>query len=306
MYREPSRSAGRNRSLLLTLSLLLAGCATATVPQGDTQAAKNDLETQIREVDLSPRSPPRLITGSTGSERPLQAQTFNGDGTPVVASRKAGKAKVASKDNNSEPTSTGSLGAGPDKGYEMNFENTPIPTVAKAVLGDILGVGYTIDPRVQGSVSLSSGRAVARKDLLYVLESALRVSNVALVREGTSYRLVPTPEAVGGGSIDGGSGPDAGFGISVVPLEFVSAQTLNRLLDNFAAKSGMVRADPGRNLIIIQGNAADRRAAIETALNFDADWMRGQSVGIYPVSNSTVEPNSSGARADHQFRRRRP
>ena len=116
------------------------------------------------------------------------------------------------------------------------------------------------------------------------------MSNVALVREGSGYRLVPTPEAVGGGSIDGGNGPDAGFGISVVPLEFVSAQTLNRLLDNFAAKSGMVRADPGRNLIIIQGNAADRRAAIETALNFDADWMRGQSVGIYPVSNSTIEP----------------
>ena len=52
----------------------------------------------------------------------------------------------------------------------------------------------------------------------------------------------------------------------------------------------MVRADPARNLVVIQGNGADRRAAIETVLSFDADWMRGQSVGIYPVTNSTPEP----------------
>ena len=39
----------------------------------------------------------------------------------------------------------------------MNFENAPVATVAKAILGDILGVGYTIDPRVQATVSLSYG-----------------------------------------------------------------------------------------------------------------------------------------------------
>src|SRR4029077_13496650 len=44
------------------------------------------------------------------------------------------------------------------------------------------------------------------------------------------------------------------------------------------------------NLSVIQGNAAERRSAIETALSLDADWMRGQSVGIYPVKNSTLEP----------------
>jgi general secretion pathway protein D len=45
-----------------------------------------------------------------------------------------------------------------------------------------------------------------------------------------------------------------------------------------------------RNLIIIQGSSEDRRAAIQTVLSFDADWMLGQTVGIYPVTNSTPEP----------------
>jgi general secretion pathway protein D len=116
------------------------------------------------------------------------------------------------------------------------------------------------------------------------------VSNVALVRDGQGYRLIPSAEALAAGSIDRAQGPEAGYGISVVPLQFVSAQTLVKLLDNFAAKPGLVRPDPTRNLIVIQGSSADRRAAIDTALNFDADWMLGQSVGIFPVSNSTPEP----------------
>ena len=177
-----------------------------------------------------------------------------------------------------------------DKGYEINFENTPIPTVAKAILGDILSLGYTIDPRVQGTVSLSSGRPVPRKDLLFVLENALRMSGVALVRDAQGYRLIPTAEAAAAGGADWARDPSAGYGISVIPLQFVSAQTLIKLLDNYAAKPGTVRAEPSRNLIIIQGNSADRRTAIQTALSFDADWMLGQSVGIYPISSSTPEP----------------
>ena len=37
------------------------------------------------------------------------------------------------------------------EGYELNFENAAVATVAKVVLGDILHVGYTIDPRVPGN-----------------------------------------------------------------------------------------------------------------------------------------------------------
>jgi general secretion pathway protein D len=75
-----------------------------------------------------------------------------------------------------------------------------------------------------------------------------------------------------------------------VPLQYVSAATLSKLLDSFAVKPGTVRVDPGRNLVLIQGSGPDRRNAVETILSFDADWMRGQSVGIYPVRNSMPEP----------------
>jgi hypothetical protein len=176
-------------------------------------------------------------------------------------------------------------------GYELNFENTPVAIVAKVVLGDIMGVGYSIDPRIQGTISLSSGRPVPRSDMLFVLENALRLSGVALLKDVAGYRLVPLGDAVGAGNLDQTAGHvEPGYGVSVVPLRHVSAATLLKLLDSFATRPGIVRADASRNLLLIQGSGPERRSAIETALSFDVDWMRGQSVGIFPVQNSNPEP----------------
>ncbi len=93
------------------------------------------------------------------------------------------------------------------------------------MLGDILGVGYTIDPRVQGTVSLVSIRPVAKSDIVFVLENALRLSGVVMIRDTAGYRLTPLGDAVGAGRVDAaGASPEPGFGVSVVPLQYVSAQ----------------------------------------------------------------------------------
>ena len=88
------------------------------------------------------------------------------------------------------------------EGYDLHFENVPVATLAKVILGDILGVGYIIDPRVQGTVSLASGRPVSKSDILFVLENALRLSNVALVHDVWGYRLMPIAEAIGTGQVE--------------------------------------------------------------------------------------------------------
>jgi general secretion pathway protein D len=283
-------------TIVVLVAALLAGCVSSsgdqTVPAIAGKASGFDLSGLISRVDLTPRAtaPVNSAQASINGPRAASATYYGESGSPVPGAQVG--APGANPD--ADPPTTGSLPervqTAPGDGYEMNFENTPVATVAKAILGDILGLGYTIDPRVQSTVSLSSGRAVPKKDLLFTLENALRVNSVALLREGKGYRLIPAADAVGAGSLDRAQGSEAGYGISVVPLHYISAQMLTKLLENFAAKPGMVRADASRNLLIIQGNGGDRRSAIETALSFDADWMRGQSVGIYPVSNSTPEP----------------
>jgi general secretion pathway protein D len=263
---------------ILLGGVLLAAC-NRLLPETPNASSPNILD-QVQSLDLLPRNPQQTGTATVNRAQDPRAEIYNGsaentDGNAVVTIQGA------------QPTATGDS-------YDLNFDNAPVTTVAKVILGDILGVGYIIDPRVQGTVTLTSGRPVAKSDVLYVLENALRVSNIALVRNNNGYRLVLGNEAIATGGLDivtaSAGRPQPGYGISVVPLQYVSAPTLIKLLENFAIKPGMVRADAARNMLIIQGAGPERQSAVETVLNFDTDWMRGQSVGIYPVHHTTPEP----------------
>jgi general secretion pathway protein D len=257
-------------ALMLSSAGLLASCNPATV----SSATGSDIDVidKVRSLDTLPRYPQQATLAKTDADQRARPAMFEGAEVSDVSEARP------------QPVATGN-------GFELNFENTPIATVAKVVLGDILQTGYTIDPRVQGTVSLVSVRPVAKSDIIFVLENALRLSGTVLVRDTAGYRLTPLGDAVGTGRVDAAaSSPEPGYGVSVVPLQYVSAQTLLKLMDSFATKAGMVRADTTRNLLLIQGSGAERRTAVDTALSFDLDWMRGQSIGIFPIANSGPEP----------------
>ena len=262
------------RSICIAFMLLSAGLLAScnAVTMGSGSGADIDVLDKVRSLDTLPRYPQQANAAEANVGQRSRPVMFEGTEVSDVAETRP------------QPVATGN-------GFELNFENTPVATVAKVVLGDIVQTGYTIDPRVQGTVSLVSVRPVAKSDIVFVLENALRLSGIVLVRDTAGYRLTPLGDAVGAGRIDAAaSSPEPGYGVSVVPLQYVSAQTLLKLMDSFATKAGMVRADTTRNLLLIQGSGAERRTAVDTALSFDLDWMRGQSIGIFPIVNSGPEP----------------
>jgi general secretion pathway protein D len=268
------------------LSLALAGAVLAAcsisgwnLSQPDPRDTKPpDIMDRVRAIDIAPRTPGPGQVEQPNTPSSARAQIFPGNGAGTVG-EPPGPADAAAGTN------------GNGDGYDLNFENAPVATLAKVVLGDILGVGYTIDPRVQGTVSLASGRPVPKADILFVLENALRLSNVALVRDAAGgYRLMPAGEAIGTGQVDKLASAQPGYGITVIPLRYTSAQTIIKLVDGFAAKPGLMRADAARNILILQGSGAERRNALDIAASFDVDWMRGQAIGIFPVRNGTPEP----------------
>ena len=159
--------------------------------------------------------------------------------------------------------------------------------MVQSILGNTLGENYVIDPNVAGTVTVQSARKLSRDELLPALEVILQMNGAALVRERSGYRVTLEASAVAGTADVGEAAP--GYGISILPLRHVSAQTLISLIDGFGARPGSVRAERARNLLIILGNSADRKAAIDTALTFDADWMRDQSVAVLPLQHSKPE-----------------
>ena len=249
--------------------LWLSGCLQTASDVGSKDPP--DAYDAVRRADLQPRFPQATRNADTSQGSAAPASYF---GTPVEAVAMA------------PPTSDG------QGGFALNFENTPVGTVAKVVLGDILNVGYVIDPRAQGTISLSSGRPIAKSDMLFVLENALRVNNLVLLRDPVGYRILPATDGAVGGvdRPDANSAIEAGYGLTVIPVQYVSGSTLVKLMEGFASKPGTIRTDPTGKLLLILGTGSERQTAVDTVRNFDVDWLRGQSVGIYPVYNSAPAP----------------
>jgi general secretion pathway protein D len=250
--------------LSMTLALAVASCASKGAGSGGS------IFQSIFSADLSARQ----LGDSADETGSGVASTMGADGVMYLGS--------GSGNETNQTTSSFEPGE-----FSLNFQNADVREVVQAILGNALQLNYTIDPAVSGSVTISSARPLAEEDLLPVLEIALQSVGAALVRDGNVHRVVLETSAVSSGADVGDA--RAGYGISILPLRYVSAQTLISLIDGFGTRPGMVRAETARNLLIVLGNSVDREAAIETALTFDADWMQDQSVAILPLRHARPE-----------------
>ncbi|MGI9406700.1 MAG: type II secretion system secretin GspD [Hyphomicrobiaceae bacterium] len=179
-------------------------------------------------------------------------------------------------------------------GYELNFNNVELSELVKVVLRDTLQTGYVFDPRVQGKVTISTGRSVSRDELIESLEAILLANGAALVRRGDQFHILPDAEAQtnGAGTFIYASEQRAigrGYGVTILPLRHVAAGTVLKLLEPFASKPGTIRAAADGNLVFIRGSSGQRRSLLEVAKTFDVDWMRGQSAAIYPLNHAGPE-----------------
>ena len=135
---------------------------------------------------ISPRFPRhrKTKTGSNRANRPGPYLPGSPRRSGAAARSKRAEMGVAS----AQP---GALVKG--EGVEINFDGADIQAVAKTLLGDFLKLNFVVDPRVQGNVTLASAGPIPRKDVLPAFESALRMSNAAIVRDGNLIKIVPSP-----------------------------------------------------------------------------------------------------------------
>jgi general secretion pathway protein D len=179
---------------------------------------------------------------------------------------------------------------GPEEA-SLNFEALDVREVAKVILGDYLKESYTVHPGVQGTVTFRTIRPIPLRDLLPTLEMLLRQNGAAVVKEEGIYKILPVAQVRGSVSpqLGGGNRPlPAGFSVIVVPLKFVGAREMQKLLEPFAADN-TIRIDETRNLIVMAGSQRELRHLVDTVELFDVDWLAGYSVGLFPVRSGDVK-----------------
>ena len=169
----------------------------------------------------------------------------------------------------------------------LNFDGTDIREVVKVILGDILGVNYVLDPGVTGTASLETGRPLSRNALIPTLETLLRMNNAALVQNAGTYEVVPLTNAIRGRVVpqlgETSKALPAGYNVQVIPLRYVGAEEMSKILEPLAPEGSIIRADNTRNLLILAGTGPEIRNMLDTIQVFDVDWMAGLSVGFFSL-----------------------
>jgi general secretion pathway protein D len=265
----------RNGLVPVLLTAILTGCVE--------QPRRSEIAETIDQVSFAAPSvqpdlgaPGAVTSRPETPEPPLQAQIYPGRSRPARSTASIAQAQRS------------------DDGVQLNFDRAEIREVAKVILGDILRVSYTVDPDVQGEVTLSSSAPLSERDLLAVLEAALRSNGASLVDTGTgAYQILPLDAAIGRSEVVplGGRAIQVrpGYGITIVPLRNISSTTAAQFIQPLVGAPEDIRIDPARNAILFTGTAAERQNVVETLADLDVDWMAGKSIGLFPLERGTAE-----------------
>ncbi|QSX73598.1 type II secretion system secretin GspD [Lysobacter arenosi] len=252
-----------------TIASLLAACASAPVPK------------VRRDGQPSPAQQTAGAGAAGTTAQPLPESTTGGDARPQI---RRGTGQVINQSAGSAPPPN--LGA-TSGSATFNFEGESLHAVVKAILGDMLGQNYVIAPGVQGTVTLATPKPVSPAEALNLLEMVLGWNNARLVYSGGRYNVVAADQALAGNvaARTGGAANARGFEVRTVPLKYVSATEMEKILKPYARPNAIVNVDNSRNVITVGGSRAELENYLRTIQVFDVDWLAGMSVGVFPLQS---------------------
>jgi general secretion pathway protein D len=173
----------------------------------------------------------------------------------------------------------------------LNFEGESLQSVIHTILGEVLQETFVIGPGVSGQVTFSTSKPVSRDQLMPILEVLLRWNGAAMVLTEGRYNILPVSDAIRGNLVPvlDEKAQAMGYEVHVVPLQFIGALEMAKILEPYVRDGAMVRVDPGRSMIFLAGTQEELRNYQQTVDIFDVDWLTGMSVGIYPLETVDVE-----------------
>jgi len=253
---KPNRvkSWGKKSATLFALASLV-GCETVKPRwEGHTNATK------AHSVNAKP-----------SSEAAVQPETKQPSAQPKIYAGQSVNSPVA------RPSKSQAARFRP-KGGEivLNFVDIPIREAARMILSDQLGKEFSIAEDVQGQVSLNNKEGLASSDLVPTLEALLSSINARLVIEGNNYSIVSGAKnsvAISQGNLE------------IIPLRYIDASEFAKLLDGYQVSATPIKRG---NLLALNGSNSKIKKVRELARSFDINWLKGMSIGIFPVQNTSA------------------
>jgi general secretion pathway protein D len=168
----------------------------------------------------------------------------------------------------------------------LNFINAEIDAVAKT-LATLSGHNVVVDPRVKGTITLTSNVPVAPSQALRLFAAQLRTQSFALVESAGLYLVVPEADAkLQSGGVSAGAVPASNGQIvtQIFQLNHENANNLVPILRPLISPNNTLNVNPGTNALVITDYADNlqRLARIIAAL----DVANATGVEVIPLKNA--------------------
>lgn len=171
----------------------------------------------------------------------------------------------------------------------LNFVNAEIESVART-LATLSNRNVVVDPRVKGTLNLSTEQAVSAQEAWLQFLSALRLQGFAMVETQGLYKVVPEADAkLQGGSVQQVDNAGAGGGggqivTNIFRLNFEQANNLLPVLRPLISPNNTINVNPSNNSLVITDYADNlqRMARIIAAL----DVSNASDVEVVPLKHA--------------------
>ena len=279
--------------ILMISSIFLTACESLSqIHLGPKLGIKIPIEEKpLEEVAPSPDSDKAGKTIETGEPGTvLFSQLDNSEEIEANAQVMLNKSYIGSGQFTAKQTKKAVTQSGTDGKYSINFDAADIGEISKIILSDMLNENYILSPKVKGSITLQTTKPLHKDELLPTLEMLLRMNGAVLVKREGIYRIEPGDKGLHAAdtSLINSEQLATGYQIKVIPLEYVGADDMAEILKPVVPKSAILKIDPARNILFVAGTREELEKIIDMVSTFDVNFLRGMSVGLYPLENTEV------------------
>src|SRR4030095_16335557 len=192
-----------------------------------------------------------------------------------------------------EPAPESDRPLGDDEAMVLNFERADIREVIHS-LATALGISYTLDPRIEGQVTIRTTGKISRRELFPLFNQILRQNGIAPAQTGDVSQFLRVAEAKTRAIIPRGAAAadarrDDDFVIEIFQVRHVLAEEMTNILQPFATRGGAVLPYPRANAVVVTDLESNVQRLRQLAATFDIDGFRNLHARVFKMREGDPE-----------------
>jgi general secretion pathway protein D len=230
----------------------------------------------VKDTDQETIAPPKIEEQQIKPAAPSRPYALNEDSEDIPEP----DSRYAEIETRPKSGRTGFRPASPSQPGDivLNFDNADLYEVIRA-MAELLNINYITDPNIHGNVTIHTAGRLRKDDLFPVFFQILEANGLTAIREGSLYKIVSLKEAsrLPIASRFGRSGealpPEERVIIQIIPLKFISAQEITKLLTPFISTEGSIISHEDSNTLVLVDKAVNIAKALKLVSVFDINMF---------------------------------